>query len=113
MNRGEDRPSAGELLAIMLEPGMLERGHPKLSAWARRHLIGEARCPKRHRVVACIRTVHGVWVVWRGNLFGRAWRCDWLDELTDVAALKVWCSPCRSTVWTLDLSDPAHPRLMR
>jgi hypothetical protein len=103
-----DRPPAHELL-----PVMLEHGQPKLCPWARRHLLGELRCPKRHLLAACIRTVYGVWVLSRSNVVGRGWRPDWLDEVEDPAAMLAWCSPCGSQPWTLDLSDPTTPRRIR
>jgi hypothetical protein len=103
-----DRPPAHELL-----PVMLEHGQPKLCPWARRHLLGELRCPKRHLLAACIRTVYGVWVPSRSNVVGRGWRPDWLDEVEDPAAMLAWCSPCGSQPWTLDLSDPTTPRRIR
>jgi hypothetical protein len=101
----------------MLEPDLLDQLRPKLTTSARRHLIGEARCPERHLLAACIRTVHGVLVMWRGTPGGRAWYPEWLDEIsspaTDLAALRAWCSPCRGKNYVLDLRDPANPRLVR
>jgi hypothetical protein len=108
-----ERPPAEALLPVMLDQGMLAAGRVKLSEWAQHHLLGELRCPKRHRLAACIRTVHGVWVLSRSNVMGRGWRPDWLDEVEDPAAMLAWCSPCGSQQWTLDLSDPTTPRLLR
>jgi hypothetical protein len=99
------RPPAAELVSVMTE------GRPKLTAHARRNLLAEVRCPKhRHLLTATVRTAYGPWVLWRGGLFGPGWRCDWWDEIADVAALKAWCH-CHS--WTIDLSDSSDPRLMR
>jgi hypothetical protein len=102
-----DRPSANDLNPCLLEPG------PKLSQEARHHLIGdEVRCiPKRHLLAAVVSTTHGLWVLWRGDLKGRGWRCGWHDDFHDPAALQLWC-PC-AKAWTLDLSMPSNPRLMR
>jgi hypothetical protein len=110
------RPPAEALVPVMLDQALHEQGRPKLSALARQHLMGEVRCPRRHLLAACIRTVHGVWVLGRWGLLDRAWRYAWLEEVANPAALHVWCSPCRRhgrSTHKLDLSDPTSPHLVR
>jgi len=98
-----DRPRADEL-----QPIMLVGGKAKLAAHAKPY-AAELRCPKRHLLAATVRTTHGPWVLWRGNMFGQPWRSAWLDEIPDPAALPTRCQPC-GMVWFLDVTDPTLPR---
>jgi hypothetical protein len=113
VNAHEDRSAADELLPIMVDLDKFKQGWVKLSPWARQHLIGRATCPERHRLAECVRTVGSVWVLWRGSLHDRGWRADWLDEITDPGAMRAWCSPCGFMHWSVDLTDPATPRVVR
>jgi hypothetical protein len=106
------RPDPDDLAYALLHHDSLEPQHIKLSLWGRQHLQGEVRCPKRHLLAAMVRTIHGVLVFRRVTFTGRPWGGEWLDDIANPAAIQVSCLPCRSKTWTLDLSDPAHPRLM-
>jgi len=110
-----ERPPAAELLPEMVEllpePGPKTR--PKLKPHVQKR-AAEARCRKRrHLLAAVVPHPHGMWLLHHGGVWGYGWRAEWLDDLPDPAALKVWCAPCEGMVWTVDLSDPAHPRVLR
>jgi hypothetical protein len=107
-----DRPAAYDVMYFLLDHDVLEPGRIRLSAWARQHRLGEARCPQRHLLAEPIRTPYGLLVMWRFTRSGGGWSADWLDEIADPAAIEVWCLPCRAKTWTVDLSDCAHPRVM-
>jgi hypothetical protein len=108
----EERPPADTLFEAMvvLPPDGNSEARPKLSPQARP--AADARCRKRHLLVAAVRRPEGVWVLWHGELFGYGWRSDWWDEIVNPAELLVWCAPC-NTGHTVDLSMPTRPRLLR
>ena len=81
---------------------------PRLSPEARP--AKEARCRKRHLLVAAVPRPEGVWVLWHGDLFGYGWRNGGM--IVNPAALRVWCAPC-NTNHTVDLSVSTRPRLLR
>jgi hypothetical protein len=97
------RPPADALVPVMLEM------HAKLTRDARSRGV-EVRCPtrKRHLLAAVVQTMHGPWVVWRGDPRGSsAWLCAWRDDSADAARLSAWCDCDR--VWAVDVSSPAAP----
>jgi hypothetical protein len=106
------RPNGDDMAFFLTDYNRFEPGRLKLSTWARRHRLGEARCPERHLLATAIRTPHGILVLSRATFTGLGWAGDWLDEIADPAAIEVWCRSCRAKTWTVDLSECAHPRVL-